>query len=360
MATDTVIQKRDMMELFKQKAAPTMFLSSWFQTRPNWMFRSRKIVMDIKRLGENYAVDVTRFGGGVFNKNKQFTTKEYEPPYFNEYTAYTAEELEDRLPGMTEYDSAKMAYQAQLLALVTDDQIELADKIQRAKERMAAQVLLTGKVTLLNSDEIDFKFNANHAFNAATVWSNSAAKYKADLIKAANLNRKDGKVTSPVQNVLMSETSFSEFTALAETGDRNQNVNLDDIGFPTRNTEGAAFHGQVAAGSYIFNIWTYPQYYEDSSGVLQPFITDEKVIVIPDPGQIDLRTVYAGVPTIARGGRSNQIASALGLPGVPTTEVGEMLPYYKLDEEDEQLKSGVKSSFLTIPSQIDGWCVIST
>lgn len=357
MAIDTQIEKRAMMALFKQKAGPTMFLSSWFRTNPAWVYKSRKVVMDIKRLGENYAVDVTRFGGGNFNKNKQFSTKEYIPPYFNEYTSYTAEELFDRMPGQDEYSAEKMAYAAQLLAILTDDMIELSDKIKRARELMAAQVLLTGTVTLLNSDTIDFKQKPTHKFNAAGAWSGSVDP-RVDLVKAANLNRKDGKITTGTQNAIMSETSFKEFIALVDT-DRNMNVKLEDINFQTRNTEGASFHGQISAGSYTFNLWTYPQYYEDSSGVLQPFITDEKVIVIPNPDMIDLRTVFAGIPEIARG-RSNQIASALGIPGVPTTAAGEMLPYYKLDEEDEQLKAGVKSSFLTIPSQIDGWCVIST
>ena len=85
MATDTVLEKRVMLEAFKQKANPTLFLSQWFRTTERDIFRSRKAVIDVKRNKEEIAIDVVRGTGGRLNNNKRFTTKEYRPPMYDEY-----------------------------------------------------------------------------------------------------------------------------------------------------------------------------------------------------------------------------------------------------------------------------------
>ena len=155
MATDTRLEKRVMLEAFKQKANPTLFLSQWFRTTERDIFRSRKAVIDIKRNLEEIAVDIVRGTNGRLNNNKRFTTKEYIPPIYDEYMAYNEEELNERMPGDTEYVNPE--YVSQFLAILTDDQIELRDLILRAIEKQAADTLVTGVVPLINGDTIDYK-----------------------------------------------------------------------------------------------------------------------------------------------------------------------------------------------------------
>lgn len=364
MAISTTLTKRVMLEAFKQKMPPTMFLSSFFRTPPRNIVQTKTVVIDIKRQDEAIAVDVIRSTGGNLNNNKRFTTKEYEPPMYDEYTALFEEELLDRLPGNTEYD--EIAASAHIISVITDDQIEMRDKILRSIEKQAADVLLTGTVTLINNDTIDFKQKATHSFTVSTAWSNAAADPIDDLLTATELNRKDGKLVPNM--VIMGEGSFENFLKVTEVKDRVnlRRVNRADLRPPTFNELGATFQGVISVGSYQLEVWTYPQFYLvptgfslPNEGTLVPFIPDDKVIVISDPSKIRLDLVFAGVPALVDK-VDPRIRATLGFNQVPSRVRADFHPYAHLDNKAECINAGVKSAPLCIPTQIDGWSVIDT
>lgn len=366
MATDTRLEKRVMLEAFKQKANPTLFLSQWFRTTERDIFRSRKAVIDIKRNLEEIAVDIVRGTNGRLNNNKRFTTKEYIPPIYDEYMAYNEEELNERMPGDTEYVNPE--YVSQFLAILTDDQIELRDLILRAIEKQAADTLVTGVVPLINGDTIDYKQKATHNFAANPVWSNSGGLPIGDFITSCELNRKDGKVNTGDFVALFGSTAYENFLLRNEGAGLRfdvRNAKLADITQPVRNTSGASFHGTFSAGSWALQIWTYPQYYKvptgyglPNEGTLVPYIPDDKVIVIPAASAIDLRLLYAGIPSLVR--RVDPRLQAIGLDRVPANIRTDFHPYAHVDNEANDIKVGVRSAPLTVPTQIDGWTVIKT
>ena len=145
MATDTVLIKRTMLEAFKQKAKPTLFLSSWFQTPPKNITNKKKVVIDVKRNEEMIAVDVIRSTGGNLNNSKRFTTKEYEPPMYDEYAVTTADELLDRLPGMTEYATVSEEFNALAMA-----------EIQMGFQRVNIPILIIENSEGYNLKRIDY------------------------------------------------------------------------------------------------------------------------------------------------------------------------------------------------------------
>lgn len=353
--------KNTMLEAFKQKASPTMFLSGFFRTPPRNITRSKKVTIDIKRNDELIAIDVIRGTGGNLNLNKRFTTKEYIPPVYDEYSTINEEELLDRLPGMTEYESPE--YMAAVLAKITDDQVENLDKILRSIEKQASDVLFTGTVVLINNDTIDYKQKTTHAFNAATVWSDvDNAKPLDDIQTAAGLNRADGKITSDV--LVMGETALQEFLATAQVKDQGafRIVERLSIKPPVMNDEGAAFHGIVSAGAYKFQLWSYPQLYRvpvgsglPNEGDLVPYVPADKVLVTGSNIRLDL--VYAGIPSVV-----NRVApemAAMGITGMPVNAMGDFHPYGYTDNDRLNLKAGVRSAPLCIPTQIDGYSIIT-
>ena len=354
--------KNTMLEAFKQKASPTMFLSGFFRTPPANITRSKLVTIDVKRNDELIAIDVFRGTGGNLNLNKRFTTKKYEPPVYDEYSSITEDELLDRLPGMHEYESPE--FMAVVLAKVTDDQAENHAKILRSIEKQASDVLFTGTVVLINNDTIDFKQKATHAFNAAVAWSAvDTAKPLDDIATAAELNRKDGKVTSDV--VVMGEGAFQEFLATAQVKDQGAFRVIERISIqaPVMNTEGATFQGMISAGSYKFQLWTYPQFYRvpDGSGLpnegdLVPYVPTDKVLVTSSKARFDL--VYAGVPDIIR--RVDPRLQAIGLSGVPANVATDFHPYTYLDDKINCVEAGTRSAPLCIPTQIDAYSVVTT
>ncbi len=53
-------RRRAMVEVFKKKARPTMFLSSMFQSPESNKKDTLEVVIDIKRNGEHIAIDIVR------------------------------------------------------------------------------------------------------------------------------------------------------------------------------------------------------------------------------------------------------------------------------------------------------------
>jgi hypothetical protein len=368
MATDTTVEKRTMLAAFKQKKKPTNFLSGWFRTTDRDIFRSRKAVIDIKRNNEAIAIDVVRGTGGRLNNNKRFTTKEYTPPIYDEYTAYFEEELNERMPGQTEYTD--MQYMAQFLAILTDDQVELQEQIVRSIEVQAAQALFSGAVTLINNDSLDFKQKATHNFAAAGNWNVAGSIPTNDFITAATLNRKDGKTDSKI--AIFGEQAWEDFLARNQatgTGDGNRfdliNAKLADIKQPVPNTNGAVFHGTFTAGSYQFQAWTYPQFYLvptgfglANEGTLVPYVPTDLVAVLPMADQIDLRLIHAGIPALVN--RVDNQLSGLGISQIPMNIRADFHPYAVVDDEKTCVKAGVRSAPLVVPTQIDGWSIIKS
>ncbi|MCK5606234.1 major capsid protein [Candidatus Pacearchaeota archaeon] len=363
-ATDTVILKRTMLEVFKQKASPTMFLSSWFKTGTRDMFRSSKCVIDIKRNQEKIAVDVVRGTGGRMANNKRFTTKEFIPPVYDQYSAYSEEELNNRMPGKTEYENPD--YMSELLAIVTDDMVENQDTILRAIEKQASDALFTGSITPVNGTIIDFKQKATHQHAAALAWSSSSSLPWDDISAACVLNRKDGKIMSNRFIALFADDAWSQYeTRLLATG-RLDTLNDSAISLiaPVMNTSGAVFMGTIKCGPYMLEAWTYPQFYQvpaaaEIGGIVLPnagttvqYVPAERVLIIPPASAIDLRLVYAGIPEL-----KSRVEDGFRLPVI---QAGDFHPYFFTDDKTVSSEAGIRTAPLCIPTQIDGFTIIDT
>lgn len=355
----TQLAKIAMLAAFKQKIGAFMFLSSFFQTPPSNIVRARTVRIDVKRNGEKIAVDIVRGTGGRNNINKRFTSKEYAPPVYDEYTHLYEEELNDRQLGEDEYQTPE--YMAGVVARVTDDQSEIHDMVLRAIEYQASQVMFNGTITLQNNESLDFKQKATHQIIVGTTWANVAADALGDLQGACTVVRKDGKVNCDI--AIMGETAIGHFlnnTAVKAILD-NRRMERGQIVEPRFNTEGATFHGTISAGDYTLELWAYPQFYEvpegyglANEGTLQPYVPADKVCVISSKTRFDL--VFAGIPQLVN--RVSPELAGMGITGVPQNVAGDFQPYAFTDDKKTCLEVGVRSAPLCIPTQIDGFAVL--
>lgn len=361
---DVTLEKRTMLAAFKQKRKPSSFLSSWFKTTERDIFRSKTAVIDIKRNEEAIAIDVVRGTEGRQNNNKRFTTKQYKPPMYNEFMSYTEDELNERMPGATEYDSP--GYTDQLIAILTDDQVENQGTILRSIELQASNALFTGTVPLINNESLDYKQKTEHQITPGTLWNNTAAIPTKDVQDAAELNRKDGKVDSSV--CIFGKQAWQDFLDRNiddELKWDNRRANLADIQKPTANINGASFHGTFTAGSYNFQAWTYSQYYFvpvgwglPNEGTLVPYVPTDLVAVLPESSLIDLRLIYAGIPQLIN--RVDPRLAGLGITRMPGNIKADFQPYAHIDDRALCMEVGVRSAPLCVPTQIDGWSIIKT
>ena len=351
-------------EAFEQLARPTGFYTGMYQTPETNIVSSKTIFFDIKRNDEQFAVDVVRGTGGRGNINKRFSTKEYEPPFYNEFAWINQDERLLRVMGRTQFDEHT---EADVLAAILQSQLVLSAKIDRSVEKQCADALFSGVITLVNGDTIDFKQKATHQVTSGdlgrSVWGNAAGDPDADLQDLCDLNRKDGKSTSNVAefspealNLYLKNTTVKEKTNF-------RRVDTIDLRPPRPNSEGANFHGTITVGDYELEVWTYPQFFTipigfglANEGTQQPYIPAFKVRVGNKNSRFDL--VFAGVEKLVP--VETPELTALGINQVPTTMRGRMHTYGAVDELQENAKFGVKSAPLAIPTDIDSFSVITT
>ncbi len=344
--------RRSMAPVFKKKALPTMFLSSMFQSPDANKKDTVEVVVDIKRNGERIAIDIVRGAGGRNNVNKRYTTKTYTPPSYNEAGNYNENERLQRALGRTEYDEER---EADILAAITDDQVDLQDTILRAIEKQAADAFFTGTVILINNDTVDFKQKATHQISPAIDWSHADGVPIDDLAGGALLNRKDGQTTT--KDFIMGESTWlklqnnAQFKATAEFR-RVDHVNVRP---PVMNSDGANFHGTLTIGEYVINLWTYPQFYFvptgfglANEGTLVPYIPTDKGWLGTIGARFDL--YFAAITQLVP---TDQRLAAFGFPTAPKPIKGDFHPYAYTDTPGKNLIYGMESAPLCVPTDLD-------
>jgi hypothetical protein len=349
-----------MLEAFKQKASPALYFAS---KAKKTITKAAKFEIDVVRGRETYAVDIVMGGGSRSNDKSRFTTKEYTPLFYNESYEITAMELQNRIPGMTVYQAASMDYSDDLVALITDKQQCIQDKIVRAIELQARDALFDGQISPIGQKDttIDFKKKTAHNVAPSKKWSASDGVPLTDIQAGADLCRENGLVDDMTFELTVADNVVEVLLANAQFSDKAnlRHIQNVDMGMPRPEKKGATFHGYFSAGPYTIELWSYPQRYEipegfglDDEGTKAPYIPNGKAILMPKNG-IRFDLVYGGVPVV-----SNQVdpsLAALGLNGSLGIAEADFLPYAYLDFRKECISAGIKSNPLFIPHQIDGF-----
>ena len=126
----------------------------------------------------------------------------------------------------------------------------------------------------------------------------------------------------------------------------NRRINRGELNRPELNeVTGIAFHGQLSGEDFIFNIWTYNEFYKDSSGSVIKMLEDNKVIMLPN----DFKgiTSHAGVPKpmrVQNNGTFEQFVQILE---------GEYQTYNYVDQRSFAHLFNIYSKPLAIPVSVD-------
>jgi hypothetical protein len=289
---------------FRQNPQVLGFLASFF---PAVQRNTLALSYNTTGVREYKAEDIER--GAEGNRNKASTTTENVilPPYYNEYLDITKLHLYDKLYGAGTND-VEVGVVKDFLLSVTEELTELRKKIERAYEYQAAQVLTTGVVTTSKGGNFDFGRSGSSIVTAGTLWSVAATATPLDnLVTGANFLRTEGKVQGGIINVIMGGPALSAFLNTTQVKSIADIRKFDNIVVrpEQQNSVGAVFQGEVRYGSYMFRVWTYPEFYETSGNVMTPYIADNKVILIPERPAFQL--MHAAVPQLLTNG---QVASA--------------------------------------------------
>jgi hypothetical protein len=286
-----------LIDVYQERPIVTSFLRNLF---PSVTSPTKEISIEVERMGEKIAVDVLRGTEGNRNMFSRMTMKDFVPPLYREYFDATQLDLYERVLGAQ--GNAQGPLFAALLNSVADRLETLRDKIERAKELQCAQVLLTGIVTLKNGDNVDYKRRNTSLVDpgAGNYFANAINPFP--LFEAGGVFiRQFGKSNDGIFNAICGSDALADLKANAAFLDRQKTFNmaLDAVQGPTRDVNsGANYHGLISGDNFKFQLWTYPQYYEDpnNANALTPYIDPKKVVIIPMNPRFKM--AHAAVPQL--------------------------------------------------------------
>jgi hypothetical protein len=328
-----------------KELAPKAFLRSFFTQKTS---TTKYVSIEVMRGTEKIAVDVLRGTEGNRNTFSKSTEKIFMPPFFNENLDMTEFDGYDVMFGQ---DSSTVTPGTinSVISQALDKLVILRYKIERAYELQASQVLTTGIVTLASGDNIDFKREAASMPISlpADYWKVASVDPRLKLIEGANFLRHYGKAQGGTFNVTLGQRALTDFLAnpfiVKETV---TDVKLTDLTMPQASSVGSILHGRISCGSYIFYLWSYPENYDNASGVSTPYIDDNYIIMTPTAGTQFVFS-FSGVPAIVKDTRNEQF------PELITSVAADYVIGNYIDSVKKKHVFEIMSAGLAIPVSVD-------
>lgn len=282
---------------FSDDNEPKQGLASFF---PSVTTSSKLVSIEVERNLQTVAVDVQRCTDPNRNLFSHSMEKIFQPPYYNESFDFTACQRYDETFAQ---GNAPTRIDAQFLLKDASGHIKkIKNKILRAIELQRSQVLQSGIVKLKNGDSIDYKRQASSMVvkTGTEAWGQVGASILGDLAKGMQFLRSEGKSGAVSVNVMFGSAAFSKFMSSPEVKEQAEwrNIKRMDLNMPQfDNVSGMVYHGQIAAGDYMVNIWTYNETYIDPiTKEEKSYIEADNVVMVAD--DFKGKTSFAGVPAI--------------------------------------------------------------
>lgn len=354
-----------MLRVYEQQSSPIMFLSGLFQTPMENFHASEEVEIDIVRGEEEVSIVIQDLSTGYrFNSTDIYTNKSFKPPIHKEAIAINAFDLIKRTPGNDPF--ADVDFRANAIMRLMTGMRKVEQKIRRAIELQASQVLQTGTVTLIDSGgtalyTIDYQPKATHFPTAGTAWNAAGGDPLGDIDALAEIIRNDG-LMNPDQ-LIMGSGAFeaaiknSDFVARFDA----RRIDLGTIAPMEMRGNGGTYRGTVEIGNYRYDIWTYGgRYKHPSTGTVTQFVGPEYCIVRASGGRLD--GTYGAIPNIGTALGQQPLNLLPEMPGrLPMPGAGmDMFVNVWLTNDGEQLFGGVGARPLLIPTAIDTYGCIDS
>lgn len=362
------ITTRTMLAAYIQNAwLPTGFFTGMFAVRPGNVYETEEVEIDVQRSGEDIAVVVHDISAGYrMNSTDLYTNKSFKPPVYKEAFTISAFSLIKRQAGQNPFQSP--VFRANLTSQFFKGMVKIDEKIRRAIEVQAAQVLQTGKLVLTDLNgaatyELDFKPKATHFPTAAVAWDQAGSDKLGDIAALCKVVRDDGQARA--DQIIFGSDAFLAFTQDEEVYKLFESRRMEQ-GFispvPNRGQDAAQYRGILNVGAYHLDVWTYGGTYKNpQTGAVTEYMDPAKVIVRATSGRLD--ATFGAIPNI--GELLGTGPRAQLLPELPArmTGIAEGVDFHTnvwLDERGENMFGGIGSRPLMIPTAIDTFACLDT
>lgn len=347
---------RKCMEIgFDNRKKPTMFLTNLFKPK---QLDGIKVELQGRTVAGYYSVDVKLGTGGRYNSLDEYDKKEFTVPEYNDIASLSEEDVFKAQFGQTEYDKT-----AKILESINDGQVIFSDKQRRSEEKQASDGLFNGKIVLAGGNEIKFNKKTTHSISLTSAkWTSASSDPLAVIESAIELCITDGKISAPEWNIVFESKGINAFLnheKVKNSSDWQKGIKRTDINMPVADTQGAMFHGRIACGSYIVNIWSYSEKYTVPKGFGYAkegkecgYIPDGCALLVPmNPQFVRYYGAINNVNAPAKPG-----IGGVKLDLVKTEQLA--YAYDVVANGSVTTKYGVKSRPLLIPANIDCFATI--
>jgi hypothetical protein len=276
-----------------QVVEPMAFLRSFFTED---LSLTKEVSIEVRRGKRKVAVDVLRGADGVHTTRTKSTETIILPPYYYLTTTLNDTDLYEAAMG-----SQNPALMSRLIKQKANDVRELIAQVETAEELQCAQVLQTGQIQLNEGVDINYGRKAASIVDggASTYWTDPTVNPRDAFKAGANFLKTEGKLAGGgALTAILGEDAYEalignpKFQAASDIKD----YELALMREPQRESTGGVLQGRLSAGSYKFNIWTYPEVYDTESASNVPYIAPHNLVIIPSNPKFLM--TYGAVPQI--------------------------------------------------------------
>ncbi|MBR1728510.1 MAG: major capsid protein [Selenomonadaceae bacterium] len=338
-----------LMKAMERVKPPARFLLDTFFPKIDPIVPSSKIMLEYREGRRKLAPFIVKGSKGVNIKRDTSHMEIYAPPMVGPRRVINPEDIEQRSFGETIYSTMTPAQRA--AQLQAHDLIDLQDEIINRKNKMAADILTTGKCEIKGfaddgkTELIDvIEFNRwNQKIIPTTKWDQAGATIYSDIKNASEMiQEKTGMIPTlmvcgkNIEQYLINNTEISKWLMIP---------NRDNLAMMTiaPRYESPAIRRIGLLTSLNLEMYAYNEVYEDDDGQIKSFIgADDVIIGIGGTG----RQIHGAVTLLNDAGNSYN------------TFLGEYVPYYHGDKTNQTISLTMYSRFLLCPTWSDEWATI--
>lgn len=345
--TDT-FELLPVVERIKQPAS--YLVDTWFPNMVTSNMSNGYMAVEYTKQGRVLAPFITRGTKGVDINRGSSRIRLYKAPLLGPRRTIGLGDIELRQIGETPVFSNVTAPQ-RAAKMQADDLVELLRTIQNRKNKMAADLLQTGKLTIrgyaddgktIEEDVIQFDWDGK--VNASTDWATSSADIYGDIKAVSERIQEDSGFIPTlmlcgknVEKKLLNNAEIFKWLSIPN----RENLAMASFS-PHYTTPQARFVGHLSALN--MEIISYAETYTDDDGQVKPFIDpDVAIIGVPGVG----RQLYGAVTYMDTAGNWQQV-------------IANNVPVYRFNSDAQQSSLTIYSRCLLVPETFADWAVIDT
>lgn len=344
MITDTY----QLIGTVEQIKAPASYLVDTFFPNQMPVSYSTWVSVEYTKQGRLLAPYVVKGGKGVNINRAKSQISSYKAPMVAPRRTIGLGDIELRQFGEQPIFST-VRPEERAARMQANDLVELLRLIQNRKNKMAADILQTGKTTIkgyaddgvtVEEDEIIFDWNG--LINPQVAWDQANAKIYDDLRAASERIQEDSGYIPTlmlcgrnVEQYLLNNTEIFKWISVPN----RQNLSMVSFA-PHYTTPQARFVGYISALN--LEVVSYSETYTDDDGQVKPFLDPDTVIIAnPNRG----RQLYGAITFMNQDGNWQTIAA-------------NNVPIYLADPNAQQSSLAIYSRFLLVPEVMEDWLVL--